>query len=292
MILTFSELKPVERQAYLQHAIAPRPVCFASTIDKAGNVNLSPFSFFNLFSSNPPIVIFSPARRVRDNTTKHTLENILEVPEVVINMVDYEMVHQTSLASCEYPKETNEFLKAGFTPEAATIVKPPMVKESKIRLECKVLEVKALGTEGGAGNLVIAEVLRMHIDDSILDEKGMIDQLKVQHIARLGGDWYAVVNEASLFKVAKPNTQLGIGFDALPAGIRTSSILTGNHLAQLANVHELPLVDPAFTDEAVRNIVQYYSLNPDDMEKELHRYAAKLLKEDKVNEAWQVLLQN
>jgi flavin reductase (DIM6/NTAB) family NADH-FMN oxidoreductase RutF len=292
MILTLSELKPVERQAYLQHAIAPRPVCFASTIDKAGNVNLSPFSFFNLFSSNPPIVIFSPARRVRDNTTKHTLENILEVPEVVINMVDYGMVYQTSLASCEYPKETNEFLKAGFTPEAATIVKPPMVKESKIRLECKVLEVKALGTEGGAGNLVITEVLRMHIDDSILDEKGMIDQLKVQHIARLGGDWYAVVNEASLFKVAKPNTQLGIGFDALPAGIRTSSILTGNHLAQLANVHELPLVDPSFTDDTVRNIVQYYSLNPEDMEKELHRYAAKLLQEDKVKEAWQVLLQN
>jgi flavin reductase (DIM6/NTAB) family NADH-FMN oxidoreductase RutF len=292
MIVTLSELKPVERQAYLQHAIAPRPVCFASTIDKDGNVNLSPFSFFNLFSSNPPVVIFSPARRVRDNTTKHTLENILEVPEVVINMVDYDMVQQSSLASCEYPKEVNEFSKAGFTAEAATLVKPPMVKESKIKLECKVLEVKALGTEGGAGNLVIAEILRMHIDDSILDEKGMIDQLKIQHIARLGGDWYCVANESSLFKVAKPNTQLGIGFDALPAGIRTSNILTGNHLAQLANVHEMPFVDPAFTDDAVRNIVQYYSLNPDDMEKELHRYAALLLKEDKVAEAWQVLLYN
>lgn len=290
MILTLSELKPVERQAYLQHAIAPRPVCFASTIDKAGNVNLSPFSFFNLFSSNPPVVIFSPARRVRDNTTKHTLENILEVPEVVVNMVDFEMVQQTSLASCEYPKEINEFLKSGLTAEPATLVTPPMVKESKVKMECKVLEVKALGTEGGAGNLVIAEVLRMHIDDSVLDEKGMIDQLKLQHIARLGGDWYSVVNEASLFKVAKPNTQLGIGFDALPDNIRTSAILTGNHLAQLANVHELPVVDPSFTDDAVRNIVQYYSLNPEDMEKELHHYAAKLLQGDKVKEAWQVLL--
>lgn len=290
MILHLAELKPAERQAYLQHAIAPRPVCFASTIDKAGNVNLSPFSFFNLFSSNPPVVIFSPARRVRDNTTKHTLENVLEVPEVVINIVDYDMVQQTSLASCEYPKEVNEFLKSGLTVEAATLVQPPMVKESKIKLECTVLEVKALGTEGGAGNLVIAEVLRMHIDDSILDEKGMIDQHKIQHIARLGGDWYCVVNESSLFSVAKPNVHLGIGFDALPASIRNSSILTGNQLAQLANVHELPVADPAFTDDAVRNIVQYYSLNPEDMEKELHEHAGKLLKKGQVTAAWQVLL--
>lgn len=290
MIITLSDLKPVERQAYLQHAIAPRPVCFASTTDKVGNINLSPFSFFNLFSSNPPVVIFSPARRVRDNTTKHTLENILEVPEVVINIVDFDMVQQTSLSSCEYPKGTDEFTKSGLTPEPATLVAPPMVKESKVKLECKVLEVKALGTEGGAGNLIIAEILRMHIDDAILDEKGMIDQQKLQHIARLGGDWYCVVNESSLFKVAKPNTQLGIGFDALPASIRKSTILTGNHLAQLANVHELPTADPAFVDETVRNIVQYYALNPDDMEKELHRYAATLLAQEKVSAAWQVLL--
>ncbi|RXK80918.1 flavin reductase family protein [Filimonas effusa] len=290
MIVSLAELKPAERQAYLQHAIAPRPVCFASTIDKAGNVNLSPFSFFNLFSSNPPVVIFSPSRRVRDNTTKHTLENVLEVPEVVINIVDYEMVQQTSLASCEYPKAINEFLKSGLTAEPATLVQPPMVKESKIKLECKVLEVKALGTEGGAGNLVIAEVLRMHIEDAILDEKGMIDHHKIQHIARLGGDWYSVVNASSLFSVAKPNVHLGIGFDALPESIRNSTVLTGNQLAQLANVHELPVADPTFMDDTVRNIVQYYSLNPDDMEKELHRHAASLLKEDKVAAAWQVLL--
>ena len=176
MTITLKDLKPADVQNYLQHAIAPRPICFASTVDKAGNVNLSPFSFFNLFSSNPPIVVFSPARRVRDNTTKHTLQNVLEVPEVVINMVDYDMVQQTSLASCEYPKGTNEFIKAGFTEEKATLVTPPMVKESKVKLECRVIEVKPLGTEGGAGNLVLCEVLRMHIDESILDAQGKIDQ--------------------------------------------------------------------------------------------------------------------
>src|SRR5262245_21516287 len=170
MILDMNELKTVERQYYLQHVVAPRPICFASTIDKDGNVNLSPFSFFNLFSSNPPVVVFSPSRRVRDNTTKHTLHNVLEVPEVVINIVDYNMVQQTSLASCEYSKGTNEFIKAGFTGEKATIVSPPMVKESKVKMECKVLEVKSLGTEGGAGNLVICEILCMHIDESILDQ--------------------------------------------------------------------------------------------------------------------------
>ncbi len=216
MILNLNELKPADVQNYLQHAIAPRPICFASTIDKAGNVNLSPFSFFNLFSSNPPVVIFSPSRRVRDNTTKHTLQNVFEVPEAIINIVDYAMVQQTSLASCEYAKGVNEFEKAGFTMEAASIVKPPMVKESKIKMECKVLEVKPLGTEGGAGNLVICEVLIMHIDESILDENKKIDQTKMQHVARLGGDWYCKVDEHNLFKVEKPNTQLGIGVDALP----------------------------------------------------------------------------
>lgn len=170
MIFDLKDLKTSEKQYYLQHVVAPRPVCFASTIDTAGNVNLSPFSFFNLFSSNPPIVIFSPARRVRNNSMKHTLENVMDVPEVVINIVTYDMVHQVSLASCEYPKELNEFAKAGFTPEPATLVKPPMVKESKVKMECKVVEVKPLGTEGGAGNLVICEVLRMHIHDSLLDE--------------------------------------------------------------------------------------------------------------------------
>ena len=290
MILDLKDLKTAEKQYYLQHVVAPRPVCFASTIDKAGNINLSPFSFFNLFSSNPPVVIFSPSRRVRDNTTKHTLENVMEVPEVVINVVTYEMVHQVSLASCEYPKEMNEFEKAGFTAEPATLVKPPMVKESKVKMECKVLEVKPLGTEGGAGNLVICEVLRMHIDDSLLDENKKIDQRKIHHIARLGGDWYCKVNESNLFMVPKPNTELGIGVDALPESIRNSDILTGNDLGHLANVREMPVIVPSFDDAHLKNIIQYYSLNPDDMEKELHTYAKKLLEEGKVKEAWQVLL--
>ncbi len=297
MLINLKDIKPADVQNYLQHAIAPRPICFASTIDKDGNVNLSPFSFFNLFSSNPPIVIFSPARRVRDNTTKHTLQNVLEVPEVVINIVDYDMVQQVSLSSCEFVKGTNEFIKAGFTEEKATMVKPPMVKESKVKLECKVLEVKPLGTEGGAGNLVICEVLCMHIDESILDDPSAtaqdlpkIDQTKMHHVARLGGDWYAKIDETNLFKVAKPNTQLGIGVDALPESIRKSSVLTGNNLGQLANVNEMPFVDPAFHDDKLKNIIQYFSINPDDMDIELHRYAKELLDAGKVNEAWQVLL--
>ena len=290
MILDLKDLKTAEKQYYLQHVVAPRPVCFASTIDKAGNINLSPFSFFNLFSSNPPIVIFSPSRRVRDNTNKHTLENVIEVPEVVINIVTYEMVHQVSLASCEYPKEMNEFEKAGFTAEPATLVKPPMVKESKVKMECKVLEVKPLGTEGGAGNLVICEVLRMHIDDSLLDENKKMDQRKIHHIARLGGDWYCKVDETNLFMVPKPNTELGIGVDALPQSIRNSDILTGNDLGHLANVREMPVIEPSFDDTHLKNIIQYYSMNPDEMEKELHAYAKKLLAEGKVKEAWQVLL--
>ena len=290
MILTLKEIKPTDVQNYLQHAIAPRPVCFASTIDKEGLVNLSPFSFFNLFSSNPPVVIFSPARRVRDNTTKHTLQNVLEIPEVVINIVDYDMVQQTSLASCEFPKGSNEFIKAGFTMQPATLVKPPMIKESKIKMECKVIEVKPLGTEGGAGNLVICEVMVMHIDESILDEHNKIDQTKIHHIARLGGDWYCKVDENSLFKVAKPNTQLGIGVDALPEDIRNSKILTGNNLGQLANVNEMPFIDPAFYDDKLKNIIQYYSINPTEMDIELHRYAKELLDAGKVHDAWQVLL--
>ncbi|MCP9752114.1 flavin reductase family protein [Ferruginibacter sp. HRS2-29] len=290
MILDLKHLSSADSQNYLQHAIAPRPICFASTIDGNGNVNLSPFSFFNLFSSNPPIVIFSPARRVRDNSTKHTLQNVHEVKEVVINIVDYDMVQQVSLSSCDFPKENNEFIKAGFTEEKATLVKPPMVKESKIKLECKVLEIKELGTEGGAGNLVICEVLLMHIDDSILDENKKIDQQKIQQVARLGGDWYCKVNSSNLFKVAKPNIQLGIGIDALPENIRTSTILSGNHLGQLANVHEMPLIDAAFSDDELAKIVHYYSLNTQDMEIEMHRYAKKLLDAGKVTEAWQVLL--
>jgi flavin reductase (DIM6/NTAB) family NADH-FMN oxidoreductase RutF len=290
MILDLKDITAIEKQYYLLHVIAPRPVCFASTIDKAGNVNLSPFSFFNLFSSNPPIVIFSPGRRIRNNTTKHSLQNVLEVPEVVINIVTYDMVQQASLASCEFPKEVNEFVKAGFTEEPATMVKPPMVKESKVKMECKVIEVKPLGTEGGAGNLIICEIWRMHIDDSLLDSDKKIDQRKINHVARLGGDWYCVVNENNLFEVPKPNIETGIGIDALPSTIRNSKILTGNHLGQLANVHDMPLVDPSYDDSHLKQIILYYSINPDEMEKELHAYAKKLLDDGKLKEAWQVLL--
>ncbi len=290
MIFNLKDLKPAEKQYYLQHVIAPRPVCFASTTDREGNINLSPFSFFNLFSSNPPIVIFSPARRIRDNTTKHTLQNVLEVPEVVINIVTYDMVQQTSLASCEYPKGVNEFIKSGLTPVPATLVTPPMVKESKVKLECKVLEIKPLGNEGGAGNLVICEVLIMHIDDLLLDSNKKMDQRKINHIARLGGDWYCQVNEQNLFTLEKPNTQLGMGIDSLPAGIKNSQVLSGNDLGQLANVQELPVIDPSFDDDHLKQIIQYYSLNPEEMEKELHIHARNLLTQGKVREAWQVLL--
>jgi flavin reductase (DIM6/NTAB) family NADH-FMN oxidoreductase RutF len=290
MVFDLSQLTTAEKQYYLQHIVAPRPICFASTIDIEGNVNLSPFSFFNMFSSNPPIVIFSPSRRVRDNTTKHSFQNVMEVPEVVINIVSYDMVQQASLASCEYPKGTDEFTKAGFTKEAATMVRPPMVKESKAKMECKVVEIKPLGDQGGAGNLVICEVLLVHIDDSLLVDNKNFDQTKLEHVARLGGDWYCHVSKENLFKVPKPNIQLGIGFDALPSGIRYSKYLTGNHLGQLANVHEMPVVQPSYEDEHLNNIIQYFSVNPEDMEKELHQYAARLLDQGKVDEAWQVLL--
>ena len=290
--LNLSTLSPADVQSYLQHAIAPRPICFASTIDKEGNVNLSPFSFFNLFSSNPPIVIFSPSRRVRDNSTKHTLQNVMEVPEVVINMVDYDMVQQISLASCDFAKAENEFIKAGFTQEIACIVKPPMVKESKVKLECKVLEIKALGTEGGAGNLVICEVLAMHIDESILDSDNRIDQTKYNLVARLGGDWYCKISDENLFKVAKPNIKIGIGIDSLPAAISNSKILTGNHLGQLANVNELPVIDAAFENETLKQIVQYFNLDPLEMETETHKLAASLLNDGDTTAAWQVLLAN
>jgi flavin reductase (DIM6/NTAB) family NADH-FMN oxidoreductase RutF len=291
MFIDLAQLNGMQKQAWLQHAVAPRPICFASTIDKAGNVNLSPFSFFNLFSSHPPIIIFSPARRGRDNTTKHTLQNVLEHAELVVNICDYDMVQQLSLASCEFAKGVNEFDKAGFTMEASTMVKPPRVKESKVQMECKVIEVKSLGEEGGAGQLVIAEVLCMHVAESILNAEGsMIDQTKLEHVARCGGDWYVHVTKENLFQVPKPNTQLGIGVDALPSNIRNSKILTGNHLGMLANVHAMPDIDPAFADDHVKQIVQYYSINPDEMESEMHKHASKLLNAGEVQHAWQVLL--
>ena len=252
MIFNLNELKTADAQYYLQHVVAPRPICFASTIDQEGNVNLSPFSFFNMFSSNPPIVIFSPARRLRDNTTKHTLENVREVPEVVINMVTRDMVQQVSLASCEYPKGVDEFVKAGFTKEPATVVKPPMVKDSKAKMECKVIEIKSLGHEGGAGQLVICEVLLLHLDDGLLNEEMKFDQSKFDLAARLGGDWYCRVSTDNLFTIPKPNIQLGVGIDGLPEHIRNSKILTGNHLGLLANVEVIPVIDPGIQLQALQ----------------------------------------
>lgn len=240
LTINTSDISPLELQGYLQSAIAPRPICLASTIDKAGQVNLSPFSYFNLFSMNPPICIFSPSRRVRDNTTKHTLENLKEVPECVINIVNYAMVGQVSLSSCEYSKDVNEFTKAGFTQIPSDLVAPPRVAESPIQLECTVAQIIALGEKAGAGNLVLAEIKRIHIAESVLNANNKIDQAKLDLVARLGGDWYARINEQNLFEVTKPNTQLGMGFDMLPTFIRESKAFSNNEKAQLANCTTLP----------------------------------------------------
>lgn len=284
------QIKTSELHAHLLSAVAPRPICFASTLDADGQPNLSPFSFFNVFGSNPPIAIFSANRRVRDNTTKHTLENLQVTKEVVINIVNYPMVEQTSLASCEYARGVNEFVKAGFTPLASEKVAPFRVAESPVQLECKVLQIIETGTEGGAANLIICEILLMHVDEAVFDDKGRIDPDKIDLVARMGGDYYCRASGPALFEVAKPNTETGIGFDALPLTIRNSTILSGNNLAQLANVRQLPVIDPAFDDDHLKNIFQYYSITPDEMERELHLYAQQLLSAGKVAEAWQVLL--
>lgn len=264
------ELNNLQLQTLLQTAIAPRPIALASTVDEEGNVNLSPFSFFNLFSSNPPIVIFSPARRVRDNTTKHTLENVLKVPEVVIGVVNYKIVQQISLASTEYDKEVNEFLKSGLTMKKADLVRPMLIEECPVNLECKVLEIKHLGTEGGAGNLVICEIIKIHVREEYLNEDGNLDQIKLDLVARLGGNWYSRNNENNLFEVPKPLVTKGIGFDNLPDEIKYSKVFTGNDLGMLANVEELPLGNFSALDE-------------------IHIDAQKLLSESKIAAAWKLL---
>jgi flavin reductase (DIM6/NTAB) family NADH-FMN oxidoreductase RutF len=284
------EVKTALLHQYLLGAVSPRPICFASTINAAGNANLSPYSFFNVFGSHPATLVFSPSRRVRDNTIKHTLENIYETGEVVINVVNYAMVQQTSLSSCEYPKDVDEFIKAGFTKLPSEIVKPYRVAESPVQMECRVEQVIETGQEGGAGNLVICRVLMMHIKDDILDADQKIDPHKIDLVARMGQDYYCRASGNAVFEVSKPNTQLGIGIDALPPSIRHSEVLTGNHLGMLANVNELPLINPAFSDQRMRDIIQYFSINPPEMEKELHHYAALLLQEGRAKEAWQVLL--
>lgn len=232
-----STLTGMQLQNILQYVIAPRPICFASTINRKGEVNLSPFSYFNIFSVAPPICIFSPSRRLRDNTTKHTLENILEVQECVINMVSYDMVGQTSLASCEYPQGVNEFVKAGFTMLPSEVVQPPRVAESPVQLECRINQVIPLGEKAGSGNLVLAEIVRIHLSEDILDAQGNIDQQSMDLVARLGGNWYARINKDALFQLEKPNDKLGIGFDHLPPFIRNAAWLTNNEKARFANLH-------------------------------------------------------
>ncbi|MES2455269.1 MAG: flavin reductase family protein [Bacteroidota bacterium] len=288
-----SALSPFQLQNYLHYAIAPRPICFATTIDLEDNVNLSPFSFFNLFSTNPPLCVFSPARRVRDNTTKHTLDNILQVKECVINIVNYDMVQQMSLASTEYAKGINEFDKAGFTMLPSQLVKPPRVAESPVQMECIITEVISLGEKPGAGNLVLAEIKRIHIQEDILDESGKIDQAKIDLVARLGGDWYCRVTPENLFKVAKPLTTLGIGIDTLPKAVRNSMVLTGNDLGMLGNIETLP--DDAAVDAArywpeVKEILDATIGDAVNRERELHELAKALLKAGKVSEALKVVL--
>ncbi|HRP57931.1 flavin reductase family protein [Agriterribacter sp.] len=290
MLIHLAELPAATRQQWLQHAIAPRPIALVSSVNKKGEANLAPFSFFNMVSTEPPLVVFSPARRLRDGSTKHTFGNVLETGQAVIHMVTHGMLQQVSLASCEYPAGVDEFVKAGFTKEPATMVTPPMVKESPVKFECKIIKVESLGGAGGAGNLVIAELLCMHVSDEVLNaEKTMIDQQKTALVARLGGDWYCCVEPANLFKVPKPNTKPGMGFDALPAGIRNSDVLTGNHLAQLANFETVPVRNETYTHEllnlrlrTVENIAQRKKL--------LRAEAVQLLEEGRAPEAWQVLL--
>jgi len=293
LTLNTSDLSPVHLQNYLQYAIAPRPICFASTIDAEGNINLSPFSFFNMFSTNPPMCIFSPARRVRDNTTKHTLENVLVVKECVINIVDYSMVQQMSLASTEYGKGINEFEKAGFSMLESHLVKPPRVAEAPVQLECAVKEVIALGDQHGAGNLILAEIKLIHIKEEILDSEGKIDQQKIDLVARLGGDWYCRVTPESLFKVAKPLTTLGIGVDALPVSVRNSKVLTGNDLGMLGNIEQLPSaeeIDDIQWNANVKDILDATIGDATNRERELHELAHQLLASGNVIDALKIVL--
>jgi len=281
------DLSTAKLHGYLLGAVSPRPVAFASTIDNNGDVNLSPFSFFNVFSARPPILIFSPARRGRDNTTKHSYENVLEVPEVVINIVSFEMVQQVSLASTEYAKEVNEFKKAGFTELASDLVSPPRVAEAPVQLECKVKDVISMGKDGGAGNLVICEVVKIHLSENILDENGAIDPYKIDTIARLGGNWYTRA-KTGLFQVPKPLTSHGIGVDMLPEEIRNSTVLTGNDLGMLGNVENFPNTEEIITfidvSEDLKKVVNSGCIET------VHKKAQEFLCKGEVNEAWKLLL--
>jgi flavin reductase (DIM6/NTAB) family NADH-FMN oxidoreductase RutF len=287
------ELEIAKFHGLLLGAVAPRPIAFASTIDADGKSNLSPFSFFNVFSANPPIAIFSPARRVRGNTTKHTLENVEVVKEVVINVVSYAMVQQMNLASTEYPEGVNEFEKAGFTPLASELVRPFRVKESPVQFECQVREIIKLGEEGGAGNLIVAEILRMHIDESVLDSYGNIDPNRIDLVARMGNDWYCRASGSALFELAKPGRNHGIGVNALPMHVRNSRILTGNDLGLLGGISELPTAEEikAYRNQSrLDELIQEKGDNRSEVEKQLHQNAKMLLSEGKVKEACMMLL--
>ena len=286
------ELDSKTRHAHLLGAVGPRPIAFASTVDKEGKPNLSPFSFFNVFSSNPPTLIFSPARRVRNNTTKHTLHNAESTREVVINIVNYSLVQQASLSSTEYDTGVNEFLKAGLTPIESVKVKPYRVKESPVQMECRVNDIIAMGEHGGAGNLIICEVVMMHIDDKVLGEDGKIDQTKIDLVGRMGGNWYSRAHGESLFEVEKPLSTLGIGIDQIPRRIRQSIYLDGNDLGKLGNVERLP--SDSELEEFAQNqrIREIFENSGDGMEarEKLHQYAKELLENNKVQKAWKVLL--
>lgn len=284
------EINTALLHAHLLGSIGPRPICFASTIDENGVPNVSPFSFFNVFGSKPPIVVFSPARRVRDNTTKHTLQNAQATGEVVINVVNYDIVQQVNLASCEYPKGVSEFEKAGLTALPSDMVKPFRVKESPVQLECKVLQIIETGQEGGAGNLIVCEVLCMHIDDAILGTDGKIDPHKIDLVARMGGDYYCRASGDAVFSVPKPNLNLGIGVDALPASIRNSTILTGNNLGILGNSTNIPIVAAPLNDDRLLQLLRTYEADKVTLQKELHQYAKEIIESGDVEKAWQILL--
>lgn len=277
---------------YLLGAVGPRPIAFASTIDEDGNDNLAPFSFFNVFSANPPIMIFSPARSGRTNTTKDTYNNVKKTPEVVINVVNHTIVEQMSLASSPYAPGVSEFEKAGFTALPSETIAPKRVAESPVQFECKVIEVKELGDGGGAGNLVICEVQKIHINEEVLNEDGMIDQHKIDLVSRMGGNWYCRADQNSMFEIVKPITTIGIGFDKLPSDIKESSILTGNDLGKLAGIEELPNETDVNEYKLIELSDLFVSLedNAVQLEQELHVKAKELLNENKLNEAWMTLL--
>lgn len=281
------DLSTGKLHGYLLSAVAPRPIAFASTMDADGNPNLSPFSFFNVFSANPPILIFSPARRVRDNSVKHTLENVEATREVVINIVNYDLVHQASLSSTEYEKGVNEFHKAGLTMLKSELVKPFRVAESPIQMECKVNEIIKLGTEGGAGNLIICEVLKLHISKDVLDANQLIDQEKLDLVARAGGNYYSRAKNG-FFEVPKPLRTHGIGIDAMPDEVKNSMIFTGNDLGMLGNVEVLPTHEAVV--EFVETVGQHHDKIKEMTHREKHIMARNYLSYGDVESAWKLLL--